>query len=183
MLRTIGNFELGDWHIPVQTGIPDATEFLRLAYNLAHKKSDDPSTEVGAVVVRKGEVLVSGVNHMPARSLCFDKANLERPYKYKLIEHAERDAVYTAARCGVALDGSVMFAPWAACSDCARAIVLSGIDHVVAHYQAIEQTPKRWKEEIEIGLLIFDAAGVSYVLFDGNIGGVENLFDGKIWYP
>jgi dCMP deaminase len=51
----------------------------------------------------------------------------ERPAKYKWTEHAERNAIYNAARVGIPLDGCRMYLPWFPCMECARAIIQSGI--------------------------------------------------------
>ncbi len=159
-------------------------DYLGHAYILAYGKSGDPSTQVGSIIVRDDVILTTGVNHMVASEFCEDPANFERPLKYKLIEHAERDAIYKAAKLGARLDGSTLYSTWAACPDCARAIVMSGIKRVVTHKQTMDRVPDRWRDDIAIGLKIFKIAGVELVLFDGSIGGsVTNLFDGEIWYP
>jgi len=173
----------GSQSVPILTMIPYAKDYLGYAYDLAKVHSQDKSTQVGVAITRDGRFICDGVNRFPG-NLGDDPRNHERPRKYKLIEHAERDAVFCAARNGFGLEGATMFAPWAACSDCARAIVFAGIECVVAHWQAIKQTPERWQEEIELGMEIFKAGGVEYIMYDGSIGnGATNLFDGKIWYP
>lgn len=173
----------GSQSVPIITHDPYAKDYLGYAYTIAEEHSHDGSTKVGAVITHDGRFICDGVNRFPGH-LRGDPQNHERPRKYKLIEHAERDAVYGAAKLGICLDGTEMYAPWAACSDCARAIVFSGIRRVVAHWQAIRQTPDRWMEEIALGIQIFEAGNVEYVLYDGIIGNsTENLFDGKIWYP
>jgi dCMP deaminase len=47
------------------------------------------------------------------------------------IEHAERNAICNAARCGTALDGCTLYVEIMPCMDCARAIVQAGIREVV----------------------------------------------------
>ena len=56
-----------------------------------------------------------------------------RPEKYKWIEHAERNAVYNAARMGAALAGCTAYLNWepSPCSDCCRAFIQAGITTVV----------------------------------------------------
>jgi hypothetical protein len=61
--------------------------------------------------------------------------------------------------------------------------VLSGIRKVVAHKQAYDITPDRWRESIAIGLEILRAGGVEYELLDAKIGYVQNRFDGRLWNP
>lgn len=50
--------------------------------------------------------------------------------KYLYMECAERHAIYQAARAGCALQGAVMISTTFPCPDCARAIVMSGIEEL-----------------------------------------------------
>jgi len=157
---------------------------LREAYRLAAEKSTDHSTKVGAIISDwEGSIVISGVNAFTNAQQTQKKENHERPRKYKVTEHAERAAIYKAARAGFSTEGHVLICPWASCPDCARAVVLAGITLVVGHKQALERTPERWKEDIAIGMEIMKGSDVSYILYDGEIGGIENLFDGEIWLP
>jgi hypothetical protein len=54
---------------------------------------------------------------------------------------------------------------------------------VIGHQQAYDKTPPRWLDEVALGLQILRGGGVTYHMFDGHIGDVENLFDGEIWWP
>ena len=90
--------------------------------------SKDRSTRVGCVIIGSGNQLLSaGYNGFPRGVNDDIDARHERPAKYKYTEHAERNAIYNAARHGVMLLGSVMYLPWYPCADCARAIIQSGI--------------------------------------------------------
>ncbi|HEY0819774.1 MAG TPA: deaminase [Rhizobacter sp.] len=113
----------------------------------ASTKSKDPSTKVGCVLVgRANNVLSTGFNGFPRgvgetmlRSVegkgtaVLDEARWTRPVKYKFVEHAERNAVYNAARHGVALDGATAYLNYAPCpcTDCARALIQVGVVAVV----------------------------------------------------
>lgn len=162
----------------------DCRDMLLLAYQQAKNFSEDPNTRNGAIIVdKKGAIIGVGANRMPAVSLATPE-NLQAPKKYTLIEHAERDAVYSAARwTNAMLDGSTMFCPYACCPDCARAIGLSGIRTVVVHKQCMDKTPERWREPIEIGHDILKRMGVEIISWSGVIGEIENTFDGEVWTP
>ena len=56
---------------------------------------------------------------------------LSRPDKYTWVEHAERNAIYTAARCGISLEGCTMYVDLMPCVDCARGIIQAGLREVV----------------------------------------------------
>ena len=160
-------------------------ELLREAYKWAEKTSDDRSTKGGAILVRHDQMvpLLLGSNRFPSPALSDNPANHERPRKYAFMEHAERDVIYRAVYCGISTRGLVMVCPWACCAECARAIVLAGITKVIAHKQAHDMSPPRWQQLIDDGIEILAAKGVEYLLWDGKVDGVENLFNGEIWYP
>ena len=62
-----------------------------------------------------------------------DPMRWKSPEKYQWTEHAERNAIYNAARNGVALEGARLYLNWGGCpcSDCARAIIQVGIQEVI----------------------------------------------------
>jgi dCMP deaminase len=153
---------------------------LRAAYRIAQSHSPDPSTRVGAIITTKSRIFY-GWNRVSPGLYNFDLT--DRGLKYKIIEHAERDAIFKATKAGVSLLGATMYCPWAACCECARAIVLSGIKEVVCHGNALEKTPDRWRENIELAKKIFEAGNVTYTWWYGKLGFCKNLFDGEIWYP
>ncbi len=162
---------------------------MRTAYQFAYAESTDTSTKNGALLVDLSvhpfEEFISahGVNSFTNSDMALDPKNFERPRKYQITEHAERAVIYTAAREGICTEGLTMVCPWACCSDCARAIVLAGIPLVVAHKQAYDKTPERWREEVEVGMEILRGGGVEYFLLDSHIKDVDNLFNGEVWQP
>ena len=65
-----------------------------------------------------------GVRDLPERSVGENR--------FIWLEHAERTALFEAAKRGLATDGGLLLATYFPCSDCARAIVLSGVKTVAA---------------------------------------------------
>lgn len=107
--------------------------FISEAY-LAAIKSKDPSTQVGAVIVGPDREIRSKGYNGPCRGEDDDNPALYvRPLKYAVCEHAERNAVFNAARIGVSTKGCTIYVTFHPCADCARAIVQSGIAEVVLH--------------------------------------------------
>lgn len=156
---------------------------LQIAYALSETSSDS-STRNGALLVdSSGRILTTGVNAFVGPSFYLDPRNHERPRKYKVTEHAERAAIFNAARQGICTQGLLLVCPWASCPDCARAIVLAGIIKVIGHKQAYDKTPPRWVEEVEQGFEILRDGNVEYQFYDGIVGGIKNLFDGEYWEP
>lgn len=155
-------------------------DFLWLAYYEA-KKSPDPSTQLGAVLVdRNGQIISRSWNQFP-RGCKLTNERLVRPLKYQFIVHAEHSTILKAARVGYATGGCTLYCPWFACMDCAKAIVTSGIAKVVGHKQMFDRVPNRWNESIEVGNMILDEAGVIREYYDGLIQGIDVLIDGVRW--
>jgi dCMP deaminase len=163
--------------------------FLRMC-DIVSEKSKDTSTKVGCVIVGPdNEVRTVGFNGFPrgvddscpfvpdykvyGNGSTQDPAGIaryervapryERPLKYKWTEHAERNAIYNAARCGIVLKGCTIYftsvpLPFPCCSDCARAIIQSGIIRVVFRNGEI---PDRWKEDCAIAIEMLSEAGIT----------------------
>lgn len=98
-----------------------ASEYIAELPNIA-SSSPDPSRKTACTIVLPNG-LISAYNTFPAGVA----PRLERPAKYAFIEHAERNAIYHAARFGHRLENAEMFLSWYPCADCARAIVQVGI--------------------------------------------------------
>jgi len=157
-------------------------DLLRNAYRIADTYSDDPHTKNGAVLVnRHGEVIGTGANCLPIGVETRDR--LVRPKKYSFIEHAERNAIFAACRQGECTNGGVLYCPWFACADCARAIIQAGIRLVIGHKQMFDRADDRWCESIAYGNEMLREAVIETRLYDGKIGGVTNLFNGERWEP
>ena len=104
-------------------------------YNIAQQvkeKSKDERTKVGAVIVGKDKEIVStGYNSFPRGIVDNRPERQERPEKYFWFEHAERNAIYNAARIGVSTKGCTMYLTCGIpCADCARGIINAGISRI-----------------------------------------------------
>jgi dCMP deaminase len=131
--------------------------FFNLALHIASWSKD--TTQVGAVIVDMNKrILSTGYNGMPSR--CDDTLphRLERPSKYYYMEHAERNAIYTAGRNGVPLLAGVMYCTMFPCADCARAIIQAGITEVVAPKPDLEL--EKWGEHFKVALELFKESNV-----------------------
>ena len=110
-----------------------AARFMGLAAHMAGW-SEDRDRYVGAVIVGPGhEVRASGYNGLPRGVSDRDDSRFDRASgtKFFWIEHAERNAIYNAARSGAALDGCTIYVTRFPCADCARAVIQSGIRRLV----------------------------------------------------
>jgi dCMP deaminase len=153
------------------------------------KKSKDNSTQIGAVIAGPDhEVRSTGYNDFPRGVNDFIKTNevetrngffikevferRQRPQKYLWTEHAERNAIYNAARCGIALKGCSIYIvpskPLFVCADCGRAIIQSGIIEVIIdlNEENNKSIPDHWEESCRIAAIMFEEAGVKVRRFD-----------------
>ncbi len=133
---------------------------------LVASKSEDTSTKCGAVIVGTGNsILSTGYNGFPRGVKNLPERN-ERPIKYKFFEHAERNAVYNAARIGVSTLNATMYVTGIPCADCARSIIQAGIKKVYAmkkdegKHGHSKEFFDRWKESVECSIEMFNEAGV-----------------------
>lgn len=114
-------------------------------------KSKDLSTQIGAVIVgNDNEVLSTGYNSFPRGLDDSLQERQERPEKYFWFEHAERNAIYNAARVGIPLKGSKIYlTSGLPCMDCARGIVNSGIKTVYCKEICTTKNKEKWNESQE----------------------------------
>src|SRR5690348_5582926 len=142
-----------------RTTVTDRT-YLSLCRE-ASESSSDPDTRVGCVVVKRARVLVRGCNTFPHGLEDPTGGRSTRPNKYTWIEHAERNAIYSAARTGVALAQARIYVELMPCIECARAIIQAGISGVVVsadrmlHYES-----DKYSEEHALAELMLREAGV-----------------------
>jgi dCMP deaminase len=111
-------------------------------------RSKDPNTQIGCVIAGPAhEIRSTGYNSLP-RGIRDDVAErLERPTKYLWMEHAERNAIYNAARCGTPLEGCTLYVEIMPCMDCGRAVVQAGIKEVVISRERMSQYSSEYFEE------------------------------------
>jgi dCMP deaminase len=107
------------------------------------------------------EIRTTGYNSFPRGIDDSVAERYERPEKYFWIEHAERNAIYSAARVGIPLNGCTLYLNWMPCMDCARAIIQSGIKRLVVDREEHERrrSPK-WEP---------DFVRVETLLQEGNV--------------
>lgn len=136
--------------------------FLNLLEPIA-ARSLDPDTQIGCVIVGpERNIRATGYNSL-ARNVEHKEERLVRPEKYKWMEHAERNAIFAAARVGTALAGSMIYTPVLPCIYCALAIIQVGIVETVhdsVKQQRWAQTGSVYTEDFEKIRQMFSEAGV-----------------------
>lgn len=116
----------------LKRNVPSWDEYYLTICNHVASRSKDPNTQLGCVIVGPAhEIRSTGYNSLP-RGIRDDIAErLQRPTKYLWMEHAERNAIYNAARSGASTEGCTIYVQIMPCMDCARAIVQAGLREVV----------------------------------------------------
>jgi len=133
-------------------------DFLALAKFWALRKSKDPSTKVGAVIVRPNMSVAGlgyngfaqGVNDGPERYA-------DREVKLSMVVHGEINAIlFTEER----LEGYTLYTwPFQPCAACAGKVIQKGIKRVVSPPLPAELV-ERWGANVKWAQTQFEEAGV-----------------------
>jgi len=90
------------------------------------------------------------------------------PERLLWIEHAERNAIFAAARAGAATAGATLITTFHPCADCARAIVQAGIASL--HTPAPNFADPLWGTAFHRSRAILEEGGVRVAYLDGVAG-------------
>jgi len=137
--------------------------FMELAEIIA-EWSKDKNTQTGAVIVHDKEntELTVGYNGFPrGADDDTDQRRYEKPMKYMWTEHAERNAIYKAARLGININGARMYCTYFPCVDCARAIIQSGISKIYSPKPDFNH--HKWGESWTESIIMFRECGVEVI--------------------
>lgn len=100
---------------------------------MAKSRSKDPSTQVGACIVKNNRIISTGYNGFPAG--CSDdefpwgKGNeSEYDNKYYYVVHAELNAILN---CKVPMDNATLYVTMFPCNECIKAIIQAGIKKII----------------------------------------------------
>lgn len=129
------------------------------------KKSKDPSTKVGSIIVGPDhEIRSTGWNGF-ARGVRDDTGRYSnREFKYKFVVHGELNAICNAGRVGTPLNGCSLYVyPFFPCNECAKAIIQVGIKEVIV---ISDRPPVNWEEKVAISKQMFSEAGIKYRIID-----------------
>ena len=137
-------------------------EYFRGIAHQVKLKSKDIRTQIGAVIVGSdNEIVSTGYNSFPRGINDEVTERQERPEKYYWFEHAERNAIYNAARIGVSTKGCTMYLTCGIpCADCCRGIINAGISKVVLEGDGHGAVGTKWDESAKRSLQMFNEAGV-----------------------
>ena len=147
-------------------------DFLLLCDDV-RQNSHDPDRKVGSVISdHTNQIISAGTNAPPsALNLTVDESHEamrhDRTWKYFMLEHAERSAIFTAYALGKSLAGATMYSTLFPCADCARAIVASGLSRLVVLGLARDPVrDEKWLDHYRHASRILAMAGVAVVVVD-----------------
>lgn len=128
------------------------TRFLGLAEHIA-QWSKDPSTKVGAVIVRPDRTIASvGFNGWP-RNVVDDYK--DRDQKLAATIHAEENAILFCR--DQSLERHTLYVTFHPCAACAAKIIQANIRRVI---YPLEEYPERWADNFRLADDLFYQAGV-----------------------
>ena len=145
--------------------------FMKMAEYVS-TRSKDRSTKVGAVIVEpeSKSILSTGYNGFPRNMDDNIEARHLRPAKLLYTEHAERNAIYAAARNGVRVCGACIFITGGGipCADCSRAIIQAGICQVVVMDRKFDGKSSLWVESCAAGKEMLIEVGITIVFLNSD---------------
>jgi len=130
---------------------------IEMAHHVA-KLSKDPSTKVGAVLFdEKRRIVSAGYNGFARGVADTDDRLSNRDVKYRLVLHAEKNAILFATG---PTHGCTMVVTHPCCAQCAALIIQAGVAHVMWPKPATE-FEERWRQDLVLTREQFTEAGVS----------------------
>lgn len=115
--------------------------FMRMAHTIS-ERSKDPSTQAGAVIANKMNVVVGvGYNGFPrgikSEDLPWEKIGNLEDTKYAYVCHAEENAIYNANN---STKGCKIYCVLFPCNECAKTIIQNGIKEVIYESDKYKET-------------------------------------------
>lgn len=162
---------------------PNVADVLRVLYQHAWERSDDPKTKNSACLLTPaGHISLLGVNHLPTGFEATPE-NLDNKIKDELIIHAEEHVILECAASGISTRERTMVCMWAPCLRCARMIIGAGISRLVVHAEMYERTYGKHKTSIEEAVRRLELGGVEYERWSGKVGGCKGMMNHETWEP
>ncbi|VWL84817.1 deoxycytidylate deaminase [Oceanivirga miroungae] len=145
--------------------------FMGVAF-LSAQRSKDPTTQVGACIVKDNKVIGMGYNGFPKGSdddfMSWEREGDILNTKYPYVVHAELNAILNSIK---SLDNSTIYVTHFPCNECSKAIIQSGISEIIYF-----SDKHKGSDSTKASELILKNANVSYRKYEGNKLKLEVLF-------
>jgi dCMP deaminase len=148
--------------------------FMKQVY-LTAERSKDPSTKIGAVLVKDGNVIGSGYNGFARKVLDLPERYNNRELKYRMVVHGEANSVLTCARMGISTLGSILYSQGCPCENCMKSIIQAGVKEIVIHKQW--KSSGRW--DTTLSEMMIKETGIKLRYLD-KVLNMKGYSDGKI---
>lgn len=144
----------------IKNGILDWDSYFMAMAHLSAKRSKDPSTKVGAVIVDQNHHIVGmGYNGLPIgcddNEFPWEREGAFCDTKYPYVVHAELNAILNSIK---DLHGCVIYVSLFPCNECAKAIIQSGIRKIIYESDKYADT-----DATKASKRMLNAAGVELV--------------------
>ena len=151
-------------------------------------QSKDPSTKVGAVLVKDRRVMATGYNGFAKGINDTYERYHNRDTKLSLVVHAEANCITQCARYGIQSEGLTLFATLVPCTECAKLIISAGINLAIFKKQDLNvkraSSEHEWRDKIKDSVNMLTEAGVELYEYDPEEGILLEMADGlKVTLP
>ncbi len=135
---------------------PDWDSYFMTLAAVAATRSTCLRRQVGAVIVRDGQIISTGYNGSPkgtphcAETGCLrEKLHIPSGERHEICRgsHAEMNAIAQAASVGVSTSGASLYCTHAPCAFCSKAIINAGIRRVVYLYPYPDELAETLRRE------------------------------------
>ena len=151
--------------------------FMKQVYLVA-ESSKDPSTKIGAILVKDKNVISSGYNGFARNVIDSTERYNDREIKYKFIVHGEANAILTAARLGISTINTTLYTQAIPCNECMKSVIQAGITEIVIHSKW-PMSHSKWEESSKISDLMIKEVGIKVREFNEFLG-VKGYVNGRV---
>jgi dCMP deaminase len=142
---------------------PDIDTWALDLSEVVARRSRDPNTQVGAVILRADNTVASvGYNGFPRGTNDDPEIYADKQRKLLRVVHAELNAILTSHE--PLHDCTIYVSPLHPCSQCAAAIIQSGIKRVVARTN-VNRPTTTWATSFQEATELLQEAGVSVKIY------------------
>jgi dCMP deaminase len=115
------------------------------------------------VLVQDRRIISCGFNGFPANLSDALPLYEDRDYKLAITIHAEKNALFNAAKNGTNTEGCTAYVTFPPCSQCAAALIQAGVKTIYSPDPKF--APERWQKTFYIASNILTEAGITTIFY------------------